>query len=148
VLQIPKQLSLRDKEEKEKKDQRDKRRREQMNIEEVEIKKEIDLEAIDEEVKEVTNLYFEKKLNEDELRIKLHKQVVDRMESNLDNACKEADNVQSYHIVDRFKNDMLEYIKFTRSDKFREESLSYAKTQDNMRVDFGLVISRPPIFLR
>jgi hypothetical protein len=140
---------LRDKEEKEKKEQRDKRRREQMNIEEeVETKQEIDLEAIDEEVKEVTNLYFDKKLNEDEIRIKLHRQVIDRMESNLESACKEADNVQSYHIVDRFKNDMLEYIKFARSDKFREESLSYAKTQDNMRVDFGLVISRAPIFLR
>lgn len=120
-----------------------------MNIsEEQEVKQEVDLEAIDEEVKEVTDLYFQKKLNEDEIRINLHREVINKMEINLDAACKEADNVHSYHIVDRFRNDMIEYINFARSDKFREQSLSYAKTEDNMRIDFGLVISRPPIFLR
>ena len=96
----------------------------------------------------MTDLYFQKKLNEDDIRIKLNLQTVDKIEKNLESACLEAENVSNFHIVDRFKNDMLEYIKFARSDKFREESLSYAKTDDNMRVDFGLVISRPPIFLR
>jgi hypothetical protein len=149
VLQIPKQLSLKDKEDKEKQDQRDKRRREQLNMEENEKKiKDIDLEAVDQEVNEITEQYFQKKLNEEELRIKLGRQVIDNIEKNLDMACKEADNVQNFHIVDRFRKDMIEYINFTRSDKFKEESVSYAKTGDNMRVDYGLVISRAPIFLR
>ncbi len=150
MLQIPKQLSIKDKEDKDKKDQRDKRRREQQNIEEEEDNKvkDVDLDKVDQEVNDITEKYFEKKLDEDDLRIKLNNQVIDSIEKNLDAACQEADNVQSFHIVDRFKKDVTEYINFVRSDKFREESLSYAKTSDNMRVDFGLVISRPPIFLR
>jgi hypothetical protein len=103
---------------------------------------------MDEDVKELTELYFQKKLNEDEIRIKLNLQTIDKIENTLEEACKEADSVQNFHIVDRFRSDMIEYINFVRSDKFKEESVTYAKTQDNMRIDFGLVISRPPIFLR
>ena len=49
--------------------------------------------------------------------------------------------------VDKLKSDTFNYIKLVLSPQFQEESLGYAKTLDNLRVDCGLVVTRDPIFV-
>jgi hypothetical protein len=106
----------------------------------------IDIDKIDLEAREMTEMYFNNEINEDETRLKLHRAVCDKMEKELDSTVQEGTNVRNFYLADRFKQGAIAYINYVRGDKFAQESTKYAVTQDNMRVDFGVVISRPPIF--
>jgi hypothetical protein len=137
VLEIPKQLDKKDQQKKPK----------PANESGKPEEKEINVDEIDEGLKTMTEMYFNGQINEDEVRLKLHRERVDDIEAKLDERIKEGTDVRNFYVMDRFKDNVQEYINFSRSEQFAKESTSYAKTQDNMRVDFGIVISRPPIFL-
>jgi hypothetical protein len=107
----------------------------------------IDIDKIDNEARRMTDMYFNNEINEPETRLKLHYEACDKMEQQLPKTVEEGTNPRNYFVMDRFKNNILEYINFARSEQFAKESTQYAKTLDNMRVDFGVVISRAPIFL-
>lgn len=94
------------------------------------------------------DLYFKGLINEDEMRLDPH---VSSMKSY---SVRYMEDIESTGTINndmwqmRLKKDTESYIDTVLSKEFQEYSLSYARTLDNYRIDVGLVISRPPIFLR
>jgi hypothetical protein len=107
----------------------------------------IDIDKIDTELKTLTEKYFNGEINEDEARLKVHLEHVKGIESNYEKRIQDDMNPANFHLALRLKENLREYINYAKSEEFAKASTSYAKTDDNMRVDFGVVISRPPIFL-
>lgn len=93
------------------------------------------------------NQYYDNKLNEDKLRIGMGLKVVTVMENKMEKRLKALSDLRNEHLIKTFKFQTELFIDTVRSPNLHEHALNYAKTQDNMRVDLGLVISRPPIFL-
>lgn len=91
--------------------------------------------------------YYMNALDEDKLRYNIHMNLVDQFEKIYEEDIDDMVDINEVHIGERSKQFIKEYIKIVRTDDFKEYSLSYAKTEDNYRVDVGLVLSRKPIFL-
>ncbi len=91
--------------------------------------------------------YFLKAWNEDQLRYGIHRSLVDEFETIYEDDIDQMIDVNEIHIGERAKKHIKDYIKIVKTDHFREYSTTYARSQDNYRIDVGLVISRKPIFL-
>lgn len=94
-----------------------------------------------------TENYFNGFWNEDKLRYETHINLVREFERFYEGDIDEMVEINEIHIAENSKKSMKEYIQHVRTDEFKEFSTSYAKTLDNYRVDIGLKIERPPIFL-
>jgi hypothetical protein len=101
----------------------------------------------EEVLKSFSDLYFAGIIDEDNMRSYPHyasmKEYLKTFQQELD----QTRTVTNEMWVTKLKDDTFNYIKLVLSPEFQKESLSYAKTTDNMRVDLGLVISRDPIFV-
>jgi hypothetical protein len=98
-------------------------------------------------IQNFSDMYFNGLLNEERLRLYPHvsamKEYLDTFEKELD----ETGTITNEMWVTKLKDDTYNYIKTVLDPEFQKESMSYAKTQDNMRVDIGLMVSRAPIFV-
>ena len=90
--------------------------------------------------------YFMKVMDEDKLRYEIHLGLAGDFEKIYDEDIDDMVDYNEIHIGNRTKKHFEDYFKIIKTDEFREYSTSYAKTEDNYRVDLGLVISRKPIF--
>jgi hypothetical protein len=91
--------------------------------------------------------YFSGFWSEDKFRYDTHMGIINDFERIYEGDIDEMVEVNEIHIGENTKTSIREYLRNVRTDEFKEYSLSYAKSIDNYRIDIGLVISRPPIFL-
>lgn len=91
--------------------------------------------------------YFTKRTSEEEIKLAIMEEVAEYMEENLEKSIEQVEEIRNVQLTQRFRRNVLSFIDIIKSDKFKEAVCSYAKTTDNMRVDVGLIMSRPPIFL-
>jgi hypothetical protein len=94
-----------------------------------------------------TDLYLNGIMNEDGMRVKPHVHAMEEYLEEFEIEIDELHTVTNEMWVDKLKRDTLEYIKTVLDPKYQHWSTSYAKSEDNMRVDLGLCISRDPIFV-
>lgn len=87
-------------------------------------------------------------VNEDKMRLEPHAYAMKEYLPVFDEQLEETRTINNEMWVTKLKEDTLNYIKTVLDPEWQKLSTSYAKTDDNMRVDVGLVISRDPIFLR
>ena len=92
-------------------------------------------------------LYFAGIINEDNMRTYPHYSAMKEYLNTFEEEIQETLTPTNEMWVSKLKSDTYNYIKLVLSPEFQQESLGYAKTTDNMRVDLGLVISRDPIFV-
>jgi hypothetical protein len=95
----------------------------------------------------IADSYFMKSWNEDKVRYNIHMNLINEFEQTFEDDIDDLIEFNDVHVGENSKKAIREYIKMVRTDHFREYSTSYARTEDNYRVDIGLVISRKPIFL-
>jgi len=91
--------------------------------------------------------YFNGFWNEDKLRYDTHIGLLKDFENMYEGDIDEMADINELHLAENSKKNIKEYIRNVRTDEFRKFSTSYAKSLDNFRIDVGLMISRPPIFL-
>jgi hypothetical protein len=92
-------------------------------------------------------LYFSGIINEDNMRTYPHYTAMKNYLNTFEEEVQKTLTPTNEMWVSKLKDDTYNYIKLVMSPEFQEESTSYAKTLDNMRLDLGLVISRDPIFI-
>ena len=101
----------------------------------------------EEVLKSFSDLYFAGIIDEDNMRSYPHYSSMKEYLKTFQQELDQTRTVTNEMWVTKLKDDTFNYIKLVLSPEFQKESLSYAKTTDNMRVDLGLVISRDPIFV-
>ncbi len=92
-------------------------------------------------------MYLNGVISEDKMRLDPH---VTAMKSYLPVFEQEIEDMRTINNemwISKLKQDTYSYVRTVLSPEFAKESTSYVKTEDNMRVDVGLVITRDPIFL-
>jgi hypothetical protein len=97
--------------------------------------------------KSFAELYFSGIINEDNMRTYPHYMAMKNYLNSFEEEIQKTLTPQNEMWVAKLKDDTYNYIKMVLSPEFQNESTSYARTLDNMRVDLGLVISRDPIFI-
>lgn len=97
--------------------------------------------------KSFADLYFSGIINEDNMRTYPHYTAMKNYLNTFEEEVQKTLTPTNEMWVSKLKDDTYNYIKLVMSPEFQEESTSYAKTLDNMRLDLGLVISRDPIFI-
>ncbi len=98
-------------------------------------------------VKTFAELYFFGVYDEDMMRYLPHAESMKEYLSKFEQDANDASNIVNEMWVSKLKSDTFNYIKLVMSEDFKKASTSYAKTQDNFRIDVGLIITRDPIFL-
>jgi hypothetical protein len=101
----------------------------------------------DEFVQNFAQLYLNGIINEDRMRLDPHVNTMKNWSTKFEQQANDTLTINNEMWVTKLREDSLNYIKTVLSPEFKNLSLSYAKTEDNMRVDIGLAISRDPIFL-
>ena len=91
--------------------------------------------------------YYDNKVDEDKIRSTFGIKTALKLESKIDLYSEEMSDLTNQHLVKEFKDETQLLVQTLKSPHFQEHATSYAKTADNMRIDIGLIISRPPIFL-
>lgn len=92
--------------------------------------------------------YFAGKTDVIEEKFQAHLRFTDAMiERGFTDIQKNLD-YRNYHEIEAIKKEAEQYKKISQSAEFYKLTNSYATTDDIMRIDCGLIISRPPIFLK
>lgn len=102
----------------------------------------------DELVQNFAEMYMNGIIDEDKMRLDPHVRAMRDYLPVYEEQLNETLTLNNDMWVAKLKADTLSYIKTVLDPAFQKQSISYAKTTDNMRVDVGLVICRDPIFLR
>lgn len=98
-------------------------------------------------VQNFSELYLNGVINEDKMRLEPHVNSMKDYLTHFEKDIEDTRTINNEMWVTKLKQDTFNYIKTVLNPEFQKQSVSYAKTNDNMRIDIGLVISRPPIFL-
>jgi hypothetical protein len=96
---------------------------------------------------DIHDFYWHGLLDEDTMRLDPMINMAKNWLNNKTAGVEESENYMNIHWYEKYLQDTENFCNTILTDKYREYSLSYSKTEDNLRIDLGLIISRPSIFL-